>query len=673
MSEKDNVIVEEQRKNMEISPDQISHSNDTPEYYIVAGTWNAAKSKESYKEIHTWLKCISQSIYHSEMAQRNEDMRSSGQIHGHQSLKANAPFQVPDIVAIGIQEWTGLFRSSHPNINIWCEEIQQSLEANFPTAKYDIVRYTQWVGLALIIAIKTPSITSPKISSTTKDQYSFYLKSIHSSYVGTGPIGIGNKGAVGMMVHLLVEKHGGPDKVSDITLCFVSSHLTPNSGFIKDRRSSYRQICHMMRFPMPVKVPITTTSIPTSPNTETINNAHISIDIPSHNTNREYSPNVNNIHRSFIEINSVMSIFDADIIIWMGDLNYRLYDPSFNDAKRKKHGNTFVGFDPQNPSNIKDQNATISKVAPEASSETILNITRPQFTTKDGNIEPIPIELRISPRPNPNQYYPSPEQFNMFTTISQSRISEGSGSPGINVPSTPNFYSDLTVCIYAREWDKLLKYDQLSFDRRNGLAFGEFSEARITFPPTYKYSHGSNYLNIEDWKLHWPAWCDRILFTTKSRILKNNISLHESQVSSNLQDEYTWTTIPLLYNSCTKVLASDHKPVYALFKVTLSKYSDEEVEHDKSKTTLFAPFTPRSPSPSENKTNIHDPRSEYIASRSLVASVYQTLPTTCDNARQNIGFAITKVLMIPKWIFVISFITFVALLMIILINVLSNK
>lgn len=666
MFEKDNVISEEKEKSMEISSNQNLYSNDTPEYYIVAGTWNAAKSKEGYKEIHTWLKCISQSVYHSEMIQRNENIK-------HQSLAAS--FQVPDIVAIGIQEWTGLFRSSHPNINIWCEEIQQSLEANFPTAKYDIVRYTQWVGLALIIAIKTPSIISSKISSIAKDQYSFYLKSIHSSYVGTGPMGVGNKGAVGMMIHLLVEKYGDPDKVSDITLCFVNSHLTPHSGFIKDRRSSYRQICHMMRFPMPVKVPITTTSIPTSPNTETINNPHISIDIPSHNTSEEYSPNVNNnTHRSFIEINSVMSIFDADIIIWMGDLNYRLYDPSFNDTKRrKKHSNVSVGFDARNSSEMKEQNETFSKIASEeTSSETILNIHRPQFTTKDGNTEPIPIELRISPKPNPNQYYPSPEQFNMLTTISQSRISEESRSPRLSVPSTPNFYSDLTVCIYAREWDKLLKYDQLSFDRRNGLAFGEFSEARITFPPTYKYSSGSNYLNIEDWKLHWPAWCDRILFTTKSRILRNNISLHEFQASSNLQDEYTWTAIPLLYNSCTKVLASDHKPVYALFKVTLSKYSDK-IEHDKSNTTLFAPFIPKSPSLADQKSDIHDAVSGSIVSRSLIASIYQTLPTTCDNARQSIGFAITKVLMIPKWILVISFIIFIVLLMIILINILSNK
>ncbi|XP_059223938.1 type II inositol 1,4,5-trisphosphate 5-phosphatase [Stomoxys calcitrans] len=94
----------------------------------------------------------------------------------------------------------------------------------------------------------------------------------------------------------------------------------------------------------------------------------------------------------------------------------------------------------------------------------------------------------------------------------------------------------------------LLKFDQLRQQMRMGNCFEGYTEGPIKFRPTYKYDPGTdNYDSSE--KQRQPAYCDRILWK-----------------GSRIQQ--------LQYNSVMDIRQSDHKPVYAVFKVNIKTRDD---------------------------------------------------------------------------------------------------
>lgn len=97
---------------------------------------------------------------------------------------------------------------------------------------------------------------------------------------------------------------------------------------------------------------------------------------------------------------------------------------------------------------------------------------------------------------------------------------------------------------------ELMKNDQLSTIMCEGRAFSELVERLPQFPPTFKFVHDSNEYDMK----RRPAWCDRILYKAKTKILKN-CSLHLEQIS---------------YKSHPSYKISDHKPVSSEFKIVVS-------------------------------------------------------------------------------------------------------
>ncbi|CAM9545837.1 unnamed protein product, partial [Sphacelaria rigidula] len=96
--------------------------------------------------------------------------------------------------------------------------------------------------------------------------------------------------------------------------------------------------------------------------------------------------------------------------------------------------------------------------------------------------------------------------------------------------------------------DALLDFDQLTRARSQGQAFGGFSEGRVAFEPTYKYNKASvAFLFDTSPKMRPPAWTDRILFSPGG---PSGVSVLE-------------------YNSEPGSSHSDHRPVYATFRVRL--------------------------------------------------------------------------------------------------------
>ncbi|CAH1967933.1 unnamed protein product [Acanthoscelides obtectus] len=100
-----------------------------------------------------------------------------------------------------------------------------------------------------------------------------------------------------------------------------------------------------------------------------------------------------------------------------------------------------------------------------------------------------------------------------------------------------------------------LHHDQLCSVLADGAAFKGFSEAKITFPPTYKYDPGTQNFDTSS-KQRAPAYTDRILFKQRNH---RRLSGHH---------EYPPLQC-LVYDSVPSITTSDHKPVWGVFKTYL--------------------------------------------------------------------------------------------------------
>ena len=107
--------------------------------------------------------------------------------------------------------------------------------------------------------------------------------------------------------------------------------------------------------------------------------------------------------------------------------------------------------------------------------------------------------------------------------------------------------------IDSKDIETLLEKDQLySALNKKEIDLDDFYEGRITFMPTYKFMDGTN---DYDYAERVPGWTDRILYR-----------------ANNLSD------ITLCKYSCySEIKTSDHKPVYAIFKINFNheKHKDK--------------------------------------------------------------------------------------------------
>ncbi|XP_026734789.1 inositol polyphosphate 5-phosphatase K-like isoform X2 [Trichoplusia ni] len=121
---------------------------------------------------------------------------------------------------------------------------------------------------------------------------------------------------------------------------------------------------------------------------------------------------------------------------------------------------------------------------------------------------------------------------------------------------------EIVATLQKIEKDKyatLLKHDQLIAVMDSGEAFSEFTEQDIRFPPTYKFSIGSDEYDLK----RKPSWTDRILYKVNANNYEN-VTLRAEVVSYNHIPHYT---------------VSDHKPVVALVHIkAFSNYTEKTVE-----------------------------------------------------------------------------------------------
>lgn len=112
-------------------------------------------------------------------------------------------------------------------------------------------------------------------------------------------------------------------------------------------------------------------------------------------------------------------------------------------------------------------------------------------------------------------------------------------------PTAEDFASQCAI-IEQQRFDELLSLDQLGRERDAGHIFAGFSEAAISFPPTFKVEKGEP--GFKYTAKRSPAWCDRILVKS---VLPH---LHATCES--------YFTVPA-------ITTSDHKPVSAVLSLPM--------------------------------------------------------------------------------------------------------
>lgn len=109
----------------------------------------------------------------------------------------------------------------------------------------------------------------------------------------------------------------------------------------------------------------------------------------------------------------------------------------------------------------------------------------------------------------------------------------------LNYRINSDSFEDVVAKIQANKIAELRELDQLRQEKVAGNVFLEFEEAKLKFPPTYKYKVGTSEYDLKPSKVRIPSWCDRILF--------------RGEGSTRLQQ--------LFYTSVATPTLSDHKPV----------------------------------------------------------------------------------------------------------------
>ncbi|XWS76365.1 hypothetical protein CRYUN_Cryun01aG0170200 [Craigia yunnanensis] len=116
-------------------------------------------------------------------------------------------------------------------------------------------------------------------------------------------------------------------------------------------------------------------------------------------------------------------------------------------------------------------------------------------------------------------------------------------------------YRCAKALVEMRNWKALLENDQLRVEQRRGRVFEGWSEGKIYFPPTYKYSNNSDRYAGEDRhpkeKRRTPAWCDRILWYGRG-LYQLSYVRGESKFS-------------------------DHRPVYSVFSVEVESINRSRI------------------------------------------------------------------------------------------------
>ena len=104
-------------------------------------------------------------------------------------------------------------------------------------------------------------------------------------------------------------------------------------------------------------------------------------------------------------------------------------------------------------------------------------------------------------------------------------------------------FNQVIQIINQKKWENLLEFDQLYHAMNFDAVFSGFTEGKISFCPTYRWSKSENIVSNK--RNQPPSYTDRILY----RSLPNSLSLWQET-----------------YTSAPNCFGSDHRPIISIFK-----------------------------------------------------------------------------------------------------------
>ncbi|KAI9700315.1 MAG: hypothetical protein M1836_002330 [Candelina mexicana] len=506
---------------------------------IKVGSWNVASLSGTEKDIGGWFidgKGISESLagldldatHGSTLEERNGSGHEVEGVAEQEARRTKKESTIPEndqgalpggeeigLYALGLQEVVDISSATEalrpftdPAVSKkWRHAIADALPKG-----YELVAEQQLIGLLLLI------YASPKVAPM--------VNSVSTTSVGTGVMGyMGNKGAV--TARLVLGE--------TTRLVFINSHLAAGTekGSVERRNWDVSQILSRTKFDA-----------------------------------------VSTGERDVEGISEVIG--DEDFAFWFGDLNYRLEGLPGEDVRRLLMLHTRNEYDIGQRSEKR-----IEKELSKASPSTILGARA--------------IRERSSTESSASSYAPS----------SSSARSSSTSTTLNGLPDEPEPNAD--PASLQTTLSSLLPHDELHQQQRARKAFHDgWREGPINFLPTYKYDAGSVGMFDSGDKRRGPSWCDRILYRTRRDGLEYLRKVKEEEAAKEKDEEmkargidadedvlfdydpetdggYEYDesdvvvtkdgfedTISLdYYTSHQRVLSSDHKPLDAVFTLSL--------------------------------------------------------------------------------------------------------
>ncbi|XP_024524008.1 type II inositol polyphosphate 5-phosphatase 15 [Selaginella moellendorffii] len=238
-------------------------------FKILAGTWNVAEEKASLKSMQMWLA----SATHAGVV-----------FVGLQETEMSAGA----IAMAAAKETVGLQEKSSANGQWWLDNLGAALGEN-----QDFVRVgsRQLAGILIGVWVRNELIP--------------FVGEIDAAAVPCGfGRALGNKGGVGVKI-LLYRR----------TFCFLSSHLAAHMDAVGRRNADFEHIYHQMKFGR-------------SSGGSAFRGATV---------RKTASPDGQEVGKEVVESETVIEavmpdLADADMIVWVGDFNYRIDDLAYEDA-----------------------------------------------------------------------------------------------------------------------------------------------------------------------------------------------------------------------------------------------------------------------------------------------------------------------------------------------------